>query len=81
MNTDRLVLRAMTDEIMYELMKLSGQEYVDEYAARGKSRLSSLRLGHHTPATDAADHAPANGTQATTPAAPTSNPTPTDPAP
>jgi 1-acyl-sn-glycerol-3-phosphate acyltransferase len=27
----------MTDEIMYELMKLSGQEYVDQYAQRGKS--------------------------------------------
>jgi 1-acyl-sn-glycerol-3-phosphate acyltransferase len=37
---DRLVLRAMTDEIMYELMKLSGQEYVDEYAQRAKVRLS-----------------------------------------
>ena len=36
---DRLVLRAMTDEIMYELMKLSGQEYVDEYARRPKARL------------------------------------------
>jgi 1-acyl-sn-glycerol-3-phosphate acyltransferase len=35
---DRIVLRAMTDEIMYELMKLSGQEYVDEYAQRAKLR-------------------------------------------
>ena len=47
-----MVLRAMTDEIMYELMKLSGQEYVDEYAPRGKSRLPSLRLGHHSPSDD-----------------------------
>src|SRR5450432_3595285 len=39
MEQDRVVLRAMTDEIMYELMKLSGQEYVDEYAQRGKARL------------------------------------------
>jgi 1-acyl-sn-glycerol-3-phosphate acyltransferase len=31
----------MTDEIMYELMKLSGQEYVDEYAQRAKGRLTS----------------------------------------
>ena len=31
---DRLVERSMTDEIMYELMQLSGQEYVDLYAAR-----------------------------------------------
>jgi 1-acyl-sn-glycerol-3-phosphate acyltransferase len=38
---DRIVLRAMTDEIMYELMKLSGQEYVDEYAQRAKLRPTS----------------------------------------
>ena len=36
MENDRLVLRATTDEIMYELMKLSGQEYVDQYAQRLK---------------------------------------------
>jgi len=33
---DRFVLRSMTDEIMYELMELSGQEYVDIYASRAK---------------------------------------------
>jgi 1-acyl-sn-glycerol-3-phosphate acyltransferase len=37
MEHDHVVLRAITDEIMYELMKLSGQEYVDQYAQRGKS--------------------------------------------
>ncbi|MEA2433075.1 MAG: 1-acyl-sn-glycerol-3-phosphate acyltransferase [Actinomycetota bacterium] len=31
---DRFVLRSMTDELMYEIMQLSGQEYVDEYASR-----------------------------------------------
>jgi 1-acyl-sn-glycerol-3-phosphate acyltransferase len=40
---DHMVLRAMTDEIMYELMKLSGQEYVDEYARRAKPRLAKAR--------------------------------------
>lgn len=40
---DRIVLRAMTDEIMYELMKLSGQEYVDEDAKRAKSKLRGPR--------------------------------------
>jgi len=30
---DRLVERSVTDEIMYALMQLSGQEYVDQYAA------------------------------------------------
>jgi 1-acyl-sn-glycerol-3-phosphate acyltransferase len=38
LETDRIVLRAVTDEIIYEIMKLSGQEYVDEYAQRHKSR-------------------------------------------
>ncbi|MBM9461346.1 1-acyl-sn-glycerol-3-phosphate acyltransferase [Nocardioides sp. zg-536] len=37
MENDRFILRAVTDEIMYEIMKLSGQEYVDVYAARAKS--------------------------------------------
>jgi 1-acyl-sn-glycerol-3-phosphate acyltransferase len=37
MSGDRFVLRSMTDEIMYELMALSGQEYVDVYAARAKA--------------------------------------------
>ncbi len=34
---DRFALRSATDELMYELMLLSGQEYVDEYAAKVKS--------------------------------------------
>src|SRR6266571_2376511 len=41
METDRIVLRAVTDEIIYEIMKLSGQEYVDEYAARHKAVLQA----------------------------------------
>jgi 1-acyl-sn-glycerol-3-phosphate acyltransferase len=35
--SDPFVLRSATDELMYEIMMLSGQEYVDEYAARVKS--------------------------------------------
>ncbi|MGH2767270.1 MAG: lysophospholipid acyltransferase family protein [Actinomycetota bacterium] len=34
---DRFVLRSVTDEIMYEIMMLSGQEYVDEYASKVKA--------------------------------------------
>ena len=34
---DRFALRSATDELMYELMMLTGQEYVDEYAAKVKS--------------------------------------------
>jgi 1-acyl-sn-glycerol-3-phosphate acyltransferase len=37
---DRFVLRSVTDEIMYEIMLLSGQEYVDEYASRVKDNLT-----------------------------------------
>jgi 1-acyl-sn-glycerol-3-phosphate acyltransferase len=39
MEDDRFVLRSITDEIMYELMMLSGQEYVDMYATSMKDRL------------------------------------------
>jgi 1-acyl-sn-glycerol-3-phosphate acyltransferase len=41
MTGDRFVERSMTDEIMYELMQLSGQEYVDQYAAKVKEREGS----------------------------------------
>jgi 1-acyl-sn-glycerol-3-phosphate acyltransferase len=41
LKSDRLVLRAVTDEIMYAVMNLSGQEYVDEYAQRAKKRVTS----------------------------------------
>ncbi|HUW78551.1 MAG TPA: lysophospholipid acyltransferase family protein [Candidatus Nanopelagicaceae bacterium] len=37
MSQDRFVLRSITDEIMYSLMKLGGQEYVDIYASRAKA--------------------------------------------
>jgi 1-acyl-sn-glycerol-3-phosphate acyltransferase len=40
MEGDRIVLRAVTDEIMYELQKLSGQVYDDVYATSVKSRLA-----------------------------------------
>jgi 1-acyl-sn-glycerol-3-phosphate acyltransferase len=36
LENDRYILRAITDEIMYEIMRLSGQEYVDMYAGRAK---------------------------------------------
>ena len=36
MEGDRYILRAITDEIMYEIMRLSEQEYVDVYATRAK---------------------------------------------
>ena len=36
LENDRYILRSVTDEIMYEIMRLSGQEYVDMYAAKAK---------------------------------------------
>jgi 1-acyl-sn-glycerol-3-phosphate acyltransferase len=41
MSGDRFVERAVTDEIMYELMELSGREYVDMYAAKVKAAATS----------------------------------------
>ena len=41
LDKDRYVLRAITDEIMYNLMLLSGQEYVDLYAADVKAQLAA----------------------------------------
>ena len=36
MSEDRFILRSITDEIMYAIMELSGQEYVDLYAPAAK---------------------------------------------
>jgi 1-acyl-sn-glycerol-3-phosphate acyltransferase len=41
MESDRAVLRTVTDEIMKEIQGLSGQEYVDKYARQAKDELSS----------------------------------------
>jgi len=38
---DRFIERAVTDEIMYELMTLSGREYVDIYAQKVKAALEA----------------------------------------
>ena len=35
-SSDPMVLRRVTDEIMFELRRLSGQEYVDRYCKRGQ---------------------------------------------
>jgi 1-acyl-sn-glycerol-3-phosphate acyltransferase len=47
---DRFVERSMTDEIMYELMILSGREYVDMYAAKAKADRSRGGPGGTPPA-------------------------------
>jgi 1-acyl-sn-glycerol-3-phosphate acyltransferase len=40
MEGDRFVLRSITDEVMYAIMKLSGQEYVDIYATAAKRTIA-----------------------------------------
>lgn len=40
---DRFVLRSVTDEVMYEIMLLSDQEYVDEYGSKMKAHLDAAR--------------------------------------
>ncbi|MHC5258128.1 lysophospholipid acyltransferase family protein [Streptomyces sp. UC4497] len=37
MDEEKAILRAVTDEIMYAILELSGQEYVDKYAALVKA--------------------------------------------
>nr|WP_233150053.1 lysophospholipid acyltransferase family protein [Kineosporia sp. A_224] len=43
MQDDRFVLRSITDEIMYELMRLSEREYVDVYATTMKERIAAAK--------------------------------------
>jgi 1-acyl-sn-glycerol-3-phosphate acyltransferase len=50
MSGDRLVERSITDEIIYALMQLSGQEYVDQYAADVK-KARGMNLGFGAPVT------------------------------
>ncbi|MFD7261314.1 lysophospholipid acyltransferase family protein [Streptomyces sp. NPDC059874] len=43
LENERAVLRAVTDEIMYAILELSGQEYVDRYAAEVKAEEEEAR--------------------------------------
>jgi 1-acyl-sn-glycerol-3-phosphate acyltransferase len=58
---ERFIERSVTDEIMYALMELSGQEYVDVYAAKVKEDLDRAAANH--------DGAKANGSPPRQPAA------------
>jgi 1-acyl-sn-glycerol-3-phosphate acyltransferase len=59
LESDRIVLRAVTDEIIYEIMKLSGQEYVDQYAQAYKSAQQAERRVHRSDGASADPTAPA----------------------
>lgn len=45
---DRLVLREITDELMFEIRSLSGQEYIDRYATRSDRALVVAHTAHVT---------------------------------
>ncbi|MCQ4044237.1 lysophospholipid acyltransferase family protein [Streptantibioticus rubrisoli] len=45
MGDQEAVLRAVTDEIMYAILRLSGQEYVDRYAADVKASQAKVSRG------------------------------------
>ena len=62
---DRFVERSITDEIMYEIMELSGQEYVDVYGATVKKSMDATGKSApdvvaklQPPPEEAADRAP-----------------------
>jgi 1-acyl-sn-glycerol-3-phosphate acyltransferase len=59
MEGDRFILRSVTDELMYELMELSGQEYVDVYASKAKQTAAdaSSSAAAHSSAVEAAARA------------------------
>ncbi len=54
MEGDRFVLRSITDELMYALMELSGQEYVDMYATAMKERIARDKKNKAKEVADAA---------------------------
>lgn len=43
MENEKAILRAITDELIYAILNLSGQEYVDEYAAVAKAAEAAER--------------------------------------
>ncbi|MDP1821058.1 MAG: lysophospholipid acyltransferase family protein [Acidimicrobiales bacterium] len=43
---DRMVLRQIIDEVMYEIRQLSGQEYVDEYATKSAETFPTAATTH-----------------------------------
>lgn len=69
MAEDRLIQRSVADEIMYELMRLSGQEYVDEYAAVVKLQLAGKATAAPADSAEAAAE-PAPGAAGPGPAEP-----------
>ena len=55
MEGDRFILRSITDQIMYELMEIGGQEYVDIYAAKAKADLAEAKRASRAAAIEMTD--------------------------
>ena len=58
---DRLVLRQIIDEVMFEIRSLSGQEYVDSYATKSDRALvvaEPARLSEAKPMANGQEPAP-----------------------
>jgi 1-acyl-sn-glycerol-3-phosphate acyltransferase len=70
MDRDRFVLRSVTDEILYEIMMITGQEYVDEYASRVKVQLAQEAAGPAPDAVEAPEATAASTTETKTDEAP-----------
>jgi 1-acyl-sn-glycerol-3-phosphate acyltransferase len=70
MEQDRFVLRAVTDEIMHAILRLSEQEYADVYAATMKARLAAGLTAETGPGEPSVHGRPAVGRPTSDDAAP-----------
>ncbi len=66
MSEDRFILRSITDEIMYAIMELSGQPYVDLYAPVAKEQAGLAEKQAKERAAQAGKNAETKGTAETT---------------
>ena len=65
MENDRYILRSITDEIMYEIMRLSQQEYVDMYANKAKELSKAAAKGAAEGSAEGAAEGSAEGSGST----------------
>nr|EIF89285.1 1-acyl-sn-glycerol-3-phosphate acyltransferase [Streptomyces tsukubensis NRRL18488] len=64
LENDHFIRRSLTDEVMYEIMKLSGQEYVDIYATAAKRQLAEEKKAEEKKAVDMKDGEKKDGERA-----------------
>ena len=61
---DHLVLRQIIDDVMFAIRELSGQDYVNEYAAKKKSQTEAAPAPADGPVAVNGSSAPVNGSSA-----------------